>query len=274
MDGLSRRSVLGLAAAGSTSALTGCLDVFESRPEGVVLGPPEEWELLQGAELPHPVYGEPMPDVEVPDAFSDETVSPADYEGSRHVLATFFFTRCQATCPTLVSNLVQVQSAAAEDGWSDDVMLLAVTIDPEHDTPEVLQGYADTMGVDLGEDNFRFLRPESPEHAEEVVEDGFGGLFEESRIEDHADGDHEEDHKPSHEQEDGHEKEDDGDGTHGGHGQGGGESGNHDGQEFMHTDLTLFANRDGVVERAYTPNPPTAPQVVDDVTQVVEHYRE
>lgn len=269
MKTMDRRRLLQTVAAGASAGLTGCLDGRANAPEGVVLPPPERHEMLREAELPHPVYGEPMPQVSVHDPLEDETVSTSDYEGERHLLTTLFFTRCNQTCPTLVSNLVQVQAKAAEEGWSDEVMLLAVTFDPEHDTEEVLREYADRMGVDLDAGNFRFLRPEDEERAKEVVEEGFGGIFQRSRIEEHeADNVSEEDGE-THDHDDGDSTVDDDsskstvDGA---------SADGLDGQQFLHSDLTLLANEGGMVERAYTPNPPTAPTVVDHVRTLVEEY--
>lgn len=279
MQNLDRRSLLKTAVGGAAAGVTGCLDAFDDRPEGVVLSPPEQYELLRNAELQHPVYGEPMPDVTVHDPLNDEDVSTGDYRGERHVVTTLFFTRCQETCPTLVSNLVQVQAEAASGGWTDEVALLAVTFDPEHDTEEVLREYAGEMGVDLDAGNFRFLRPRDTEHAREVVEKGFGGVFERSRVEDHAnvDGDghsHGNESEDTHEHNESEHSHEGDDGGQSGDDGGDGVTGGEEGQEYVHSDLTLFANRDGVVERAYTPSPPAAPTVVDDVRTVVEHYRE
>lgn len=273
MEEFDRRSFLGALSAGAAFGVSGCLDGAGGTPEGVVLPPPENYEMLSNADLPNPIYGEPLPDVTVHDPIEDEDVSTGDYEGDRHVLLTLFFSRCMETCPTLVSNLVQVQAEAAQGGWSDEVILLAVTFDPEHDTEPVLREYADEMGVDLEAGNFRFLRPEDREHAREVVEDGFGGVFQENRIERHSgDGGGNSSHEhgvdnssSAGEEADGNTSTEEGD-----------EEGSYylpEGAEYVHSDLTLFANKGGIVERAYTPSPPAAPTVVDDVSTVVEEYQ-
>ncbi len=276
MDYIDRRNFLGAVSAGATLGVTGCLEGAGGRPEGVVLSPPENYEMLRNAELPHPIYGEELPDVTVHDPLNDEDVSTGSYDGDRHVLLTLFFSRCTQTCPTLVSNLVQVQAEAASGGWTDEVMLLAVTFDPEHDTEPVLREYADEMGVDLEAGNFRFLRPDGQERAREVVEEGFGGVFQENRIEAHSDiGGNA---SRSHGEENTTHNHDGGNSSsshhHGDNETGDGGGSVPEGSEYVHSDLTLFANRDGVVERAYTPNPPAAPTVVDDVSTVVEHYQE
>lgn len=288
MDYIDRRSFLGAVSTGATLGVSGCLDGAVGRPEGVVLSPPENYEMLSNAELPHPIYGEEFPDVTVHDPLNDEDVSTGDYEGDRHVLLTLFFSRCTQTCPTLVSNLVQVQAEAAAGGWSDEVMLIAVTFDPEHDTEPVLREYADEMGVDLESGNFRFLRPDDQEHARAVVEEGFGGVFQRNRIEEHSHDDggntsHDEANTTQMDDVSGSTEDLDGNGSTDGNtstegdGTGDGDDEQSDvpeGQEYVHSDLTLFGNKGGVVERAYTPNPPAAPTVVDDVSTVVEEYSE
>lgn len=72
--------------------------------------------------------------------------------------------------------------------------------------------------------------------------EGFGVAFEEVPVED---GDH-----SGHE---GHEV-DDGETT------------------FIHSVLLLLVNRDGYVERAYTPQPPAPAELVDDLESVREGY--
>ena len=57
----------------------------------------------------------------------------------------FFFTRCPGPCPVMSSKLAEVSRELAKAG---DVRLVSVSIDPEHDTPEVLTEYAAHLGAD------------------------------------------------------------------------------------------------------------------------------
>ena len=66
-------------------------------------------------------------------------------------LMTFIFSRCPVPefCPLLATKFLQVQSIIQKnDDLADQVRLLSVTLDPEFDTAEILQGYAKRVGAD------------------------------------------------------------------------------------------------------------------------------
>jgi protein SCO1 len=65
------------------------------------------------------------------------------------VLINFFFTDCDAICPLMTENLVRVQELlGARVG--QDIFMVSITLQPEHDTPEVLSAYARSYGVGPG----------------------------------------------------------------------------------------------------------------------------
>jgi protein SCO1/2 len=70
--------------------------------------------------------------------------------GQRTVL-TFIFTRCPVPefCPRINGRFRELQRAIEGDASLDDVRLLSVTLDPEHDTPAVLGAYGRAMGADV-----------------------------------------------------------------------------------------------------------------------------
>lgn len=61
-----------------------------------------------------------------------------DLAGSPWV-ADFIFTRCPASCPIMTSRMAALNRKLPEDSG---VRLVSISVDPEHDTPEVLQKYA------------------------------------------------------------------------------------------------------------------------------------
>ena len=63
------------------------------------------------------------------------------------VAVTFIFASCSATCPILTAKMASVQAELGSD-FGSKIAFLSITIDPEHDTPEVLQRYARTFGAD------------------------------------------------------------------------------------------------------------------------------
>jgi protein SCO1/2 len=72
-----------------------------------------------------------------------ENVSDRDVKNKIYV-ANFFFATCQSICPEMSTNLTHVQKEFAVD---DSVLLLSHTVNPFHDTVEVLRKYADSYGA-------------------------------------------------------------------------------------------------------------------------------
>ena len=65
------------------------------------------------------------------------------------VLINFFFTDCDAVCPLMTENLARVQELLG-DRVGKDIFMVSISLEPEHDTPEVLAAYAKTYGVGPG----------------------------------------------------------------------------------------------------------------------------
>jgi protein SCO1/2 len=63
------------------------------------------------------------------------------------VAVTFIFASCSATCPILTAKMATVQDQLGSE-FGSKVTFLSITVDPEHDTPDVLQRYAQTFGAD------------------------------------------------------------------------------------------------------------------------------
>lgn len=73
-----------------------------------------------------------------------DTITNKDYEGKVYI-AEFFFSTCPTICPIMKENLVEVQK---EFSGNDDFGIASFSIDPEHDTPEVLKAYADNNNIE------------------------------------------------------------------------------------------------------------------------------
>jgi protein SCO1 len=65
------------------------------------------------------------------------------------LLINFFFTDCDAICPLMTENLARVQELLAPR-IGRDIFMVSITLQPEHDTPEVLAAYARSYGVGPG----------------------------------------------------------------------------------------------------------------------------
>ncbi len=95
-------------------------------------------------------YSQPMvregsqaPDFQLMDSLGD-TVRLSDFRG-RVVLVTFFYSNCAEACPPLLS---RVKETMARWQGKDSPIALAITLDPERDTPQQLLLFADRLGLD------------------------------------------------------------------------------------------------------------------------------
>jgi len=68
------------------------------------------------------------------------------------LLVTFFYTRCQNArkCSMAVSALAGLQRQLADAGLDDRVRLVAITYEPQFDTPERIHRFATDRGLRLG----------------------------------------------------------------------------------------------------------------------------
>ena len=72
------------------------------------------------------------------------TVSNADLAG-RPWIANFIFTRCAISCPRLTQRMAQLESLLPSDL---EVFRVSFSVDPEYDTAEVLQTYAESWDIE------------------------------------------------------------------------------------------------------------------------------
>lgn len=66
-------------------------------------------------------------------------------------VANFIFTRCTTICPTLTAKMAEFQKSTES---LKRLRLVSFSVDPEHDTPEVLREYAAQHGADTQRWNF------------------------------------------------------------------------------------------------------------------------
>lgn len=62
-------------------------------------------------------------------------------------VADFFFTRCGTICPKISNNLTRIQSIFSAD---TNVIIVSHSVDPKHDSSEVLQRYAQKYDAKYG----------------------------------------------------------------------------------------------------------------------------
>lgn len=76
----------------------------------------------------------------------DEAVKLDLYSG-HPLLVSMFYTRCGYVCPLLLRSLQRLD-AGLDPAVRERVRVLVVSLDPAHDTPQVLQATAQKHGVD------------------------------------------------------------------------------------------------------------------------------
>jgi len=84
-------------------------------------------------------------------------VTGAGLEGKIWV-ANFIFTRCQGPCPLMSSRMAELNKKIGKA--RDAVTLVTISVDPVHDQPGVLSGYAAKLGADPAHWKFLTGSPE------------------------------------------------------------------------------------------------------------------
>jgi cytochrome oxidase Cu insertion factor (SCO1/SenC/PrrC family) len=118
----------------------------------------------RGGEDRVPIAGQ-VPDFSLTER-SGSIVTKRSLEG-RVWIADFIFTRCQGVCPLLSGRMADLQSALRD---RSDVTLISFSVDPDHDTPEVLSRYA--KGYDADAERWLFLTGER-ESMYRLIGEGF-----------------------------------------------------------------------------------------------------
>jgi protein SCO1/2 len=72
-------------------------------------------------------------------------VSLASFHG-KVVALTFIYTECPDICPLLTQKMAQVQDELGAD-FGKKIAFVSITLDPAHDTPEILKDYAEFWGA-------------------------------------------------------------------------------------------------------------------------------
>lgn len=114
--------------------------------------------------------GQPIPDFELKDQ-TGKTISLDDLKGKIWI-AGFVYSRCHSTCP-----IVSATMAALRDRLPADVELVSFSVDPRHDTPEILSQYAKLYKADPA--RWHFLTGDR-ETIHRVIREGFQVAVEEN----------------------------------------------------------------------------------------------
>lgn len=99
--------------------------------------------------------GDKVPDFTLTNQNGSKT-SLSDYKG-KGVVLSFLYTQCPFPdkCPMLKKKLGSLADVTQRIGEMNQIQVMAITIDPKNDTPEVLKSYA--QGFDKKHKNWLFL---------------------------------------------------------------------------------------------------------------------
>jgi len=90
---------------------------------------------------------------------SGRTIRAEELRG-RAAVISFIFATCYDVCPVVTAELVQAQAKVRSAGMSSIVRFISITVDPEIDTPAVLQRYATRFGADTATWDFLTGHPD------------------------------------------------------------------------------------------------------------------
>lgn len=126
------------------------------------------YSLWRGSERREVV---PMPVLrEVPEfSLTDQTGATVTRDSLRGKIwiTDFFFTRCEGPCPLMTARMAELQKALVK---APGVRLVSVSVDPAHDTPEVLARYGEKFQAAPA--RWQFLTGD-PAVIRKVVTEGF-----------------------------------------------------------------------------------------------------
>ena len=128
---------------------------------------PDKTEGIILSKKSPPVLGV-LPEFELTDQ-AVETFGSRQLRGKAWI-ANFIFTRCTATCPAQTAKISEFQGQLQDSPLWDEVRFVSFTVDPEHDTPQVLSEYAKNANADA--QHWKFLTGER-EAIWRLSKDGF-----------------------------------------------------------------------------------------------------
>jgi len=132
-------------------------------------------DLLGGKEQFFQALDKETPDFTLSDA-DGKLYGPADF-GGKVVVLYFIFTNCPDVCPLHSEKIAEVQEMVNQTPMRDLVQFVAITTDPENDTPEVMREYGPAHGLDPTNWMFLTTAPGQPEDTTRKLVEAFGSKF-------------------------------------------------------------------------------------------------
>lgn len=95
--------------------------------------------------------GGQLPILDKLDSFQLDDVHGGKYQSTNEKikLVTFFYTNCPDVCPLTMVDYKELQEVLKNEGYfGKTVELVAISIDPENDTPSIIKNYAASFDAD------------------------------------------------------------------------------------------------------------------------------
>ncbi|HAV31420.1 MAG TPA: hypothetical protein DCX79_05385 [Planctomycetaceae bacterium] len=64
---------------------------------------------------------------------------------NRTTCFAMFYTRCTGSCPGTVTKMLKIRESLTSEFGRDNIRFVCITLDPEHDSPETLRSYAESV---------------------------------------------------------------------------------------------------------------------------------
>lgn len=107
---------------------------------------------------------------------NNERLTSEDLRG-QFVLYNFTYTHCPSPCYNMNDTILEVQSRLDEvELGGIDVSFVTISIDPEHDTPEILNSYAKAIGADT--ESWKFATTTNKALLKTIIGSGFETYYE------------------------------------------------------------------------------------------------
>ncbi|MGM0754146.1 MAG: SCO family protein [Bacillota bacterium] len=100
-----------------------------------------------------------------------ENTSLSELNKGKIVIADFIFTNCDTVCLPMTANMAKLQKKVTDAGLEDELQLVSISVDPEHDTPEVLKEYSSRY--EMEDENWSFLTGYSRDEIESFANVSF-----------------------------------------------------------------------------------------------------
>lgn len=97
-------------------------------------------------------------------------------------IAYFFYTNCKMVCPQTTANILNVQAALSNAGMTPPI--IGFSVDPNFDTPAVLQDFAADYGANF--ENVTFLTGYDFDAVKELANESFKTVLDGGGPEDHV----------------------------------------------------------------------------------------